>query len=344
MAVYGKLTPVFIVTGFLGSGKTTLLNHMLRHPSLKDAAVLVNEFGDVGLDHFLVEKMDENTVLLSSGCLCCTIRGDLKQAIIDLSIKRASGEVPPFKRLIIETTGLADPSPIMFTLSADIMIKHHYRLGTIITTVDAVNGSRHLDKYPESIKQVTVADRLVITKTDIADADKTTALLDRLHHLNPTAEFITAIGGEVDVRRMLRADVYDARTKGAEVLRWLAEEKERPETHEHAHNRNRHDEHIHSFTLTFDEPLDWTAFGIWLTMLLHTHGERVLRVKGILNVRDVDVPVIINGVQHVVHPPMHLDAWPDDDRRSRIVFIVDDLDRASIERSLAAFNRVGAAA
>ena len=345
MAVYGKLTPVFIVTGFLGSGKTTLLNHILRHPSLRDAAVLVNEFGDVGLDHFLVEKMDENTVLLDSGCLCCTIRDDLKQSIIELSTKRARGEVPPFKRMIIETTGLADPSPIMFTLSADVMIKHHYRLGTIITTVDAVNGAHHLDKYPESLKQVTVADRLVITKTDIATPEQTAALRARLERLNPTAEFITAVGGEVDVRRLLRADVYDARTKGAEVLRWLAEEGERDkqDAHTHVHDRNRHDAHIHSFTLTFDEPLDWTAFGIWLTMLLHTHGERVLRVKGILNVKGVDAPVVINGVQHVVHPPMHLAAWPDDDKRSRIVFIVDDLDRASIERSLAAFNRVGAA-
>ena len=164
MAAYAKLTPVIVVTGFLGSGKTTLLNHMLRHPSLADAAVLVNEFGAVGLDHFLVEAMDENTVLLESGCLCCTIRGDLKDAIIALNSRRARGEIPPYRRLIIETTGLADPAPILFTLSADTVLKHHYRLGSVITTVDAVNGLRQLKRHPESVKQATVADRLVLTK------------------------------------------------------------------------------------------------------------------------------------------------------------------------------------
>ena len=163
MAAYSRLTPLFIVTGFFGSGKTTLLNRMLRHPSLRDAAVLVNEFGDVGLDHFLVEKMDENTVLLESGCLCCTIRDDLKDAIIELNGKRERGEVPRYKRMIIETTGLADPSPIIFTLNSDTVIKHHYRLGSIITTVDAVNGLKQLKRHAESVKQASVADRIVLT-------------------------------------------------------------------------------------------------------------------------------------------------------------------------------------
>ena len=162
MATYARLTPVIVVTGFLGSGKTTLLNHMLRHPSLADAAVLVNEFGAVGLDHFLVEAMDENTVLLESGCLCCTIRGDLKDSIIDLNSRRARGEIPPYRRLIVETTGLADPAPILFTLSADTVLKHHYRLGSVITTVDGVNGLRQLKRHPESVKQATVADRIVL--------------------------------------------------------------------------------------------------------------------------------------------------------------------------------------
>lgn len=338
MVVYGRLTPLFIVTGFLGSGKTTLLNRMLRHPSLKDAAVLVNEFGDVGLDHFLVEKMDENTVLLESGCLCCTIRDDLKEAIIELNSKRERGEVPYYKRMIIETTGLADPSPIIFTLNSDIIIKHHYRLGSIITTVDAVNGFRQMKRHAESVKQASVADRIVLTKTDIAEVGDVKRLRTKLERLNPSAELIEAVDGEVDVKRLLRADIYDARTKGAEVRRWLAAEAKNTDEHGHSHDVNRHDEHIRTFTLTFDEALDWTAFGIWLTMLLHAHGEKVLRVKGILNVKDVDAPVVINGVQHVVHPPMHLKAWPDDDHRSRIVFIVDDIEQDLIERSLAAFN------
>ena len=342
MAAYAGLTPVIVVTGFLGSGKTTLLNHMLRHPSLADAAVLVNEFGAVGLDHFLVEAMDENTVLLESGCLCCTIRGDLKDAIITLNSRRARGEIPPYRRLIIETTGLADPAPILFTLSADTVLKHHYRLGSVITTVDGVNGLRQLKRHPESVKQATVADRLVLTKPDIAEADTLARLRAKLRRLNASAEQITAVNGRVDVPRVLRADVYDARTKGAEVRRWLAAEADKAtaDDHVHAHDVSRHDENIHSFTLSFDGALDWTAFGIWLTMLLHTHGERVLRVKGILNVAGTEAPVVVNGVQHVVHPPIHLAAWPTDDRRSHIVFIVDGLAQDAIERSLAAFNRI----
>ena len=348
MAVYTRLTPVIVVTGFLGSGKTTLLNHMLRHPSLADAAVLVNEFGAVGLDHVLVEAMDESTVLLESGCLCCTIRGDLKDAIIALNSRRARGEIPAYRRLIVETTGLADPAPILFTLSADPVLKHHYRLGTVITTVDGVNGLRQLERHPESVKQATVADRIVLTKSDIADEVTLARLRARLARLNGSADHVTAVNGRVDVPRLLRADVYDVRTKGAEVRRWLAAEAKTAaaaadgDSHAHAHDISRHDETIHSFTLSFDGALDWTAFGIWLTMLLHTHGERVLRVKGILNVAGTDAPVIINGVQHVVHPPIHLRAWPSDDRRSHIVFIVDGLAQDAIESSLAAFNRIAA--
>ena len=358
MATYARLTPVIVVTGFLGSGKTTLLNHMLRHPSLADAAVLVNEFGAVGLDHFLVEAMDENTVLLESGCLCCTIRGDLKDSILALNSRRARGEIPPYRRLIVETTGLADPSPILYTLSADAVLKHHYRLGAVITTVDGVNGLRQLKRHPESVKQATVADRIVLTKPDIAEADTLARLRAKLTRLNQSAELIDALNGEVDVPRLLRADVYDARTKGAEVRRWLAAEAEKDAAekdaaekdaaedgaHAHGHDVSRHDEHIHSFTLSFEGALDWTAFGIWLTMLLHTHGEKVLRVKGILNVAGTDSPVVVNGVQHVVHPPIHLAAWPGDDRRSHIVFIVDGLAQADIERSLAAFNGIAAQA
>ncbi len=344
MAVYSRLTPLFIVTGFLGSGKTTLLNRMLRHPSLKDAAVLVNEFGAVGLDHFLVEKMDENTVLLESGCLCCTIRDDLKEAIIELNSKRERGEVPRYKRMIIETTGLADPSPIIFTLSSDTVIKHHYRLGSIITTVDAVNGLKQLKRHAESVKQASVADRVVLTKTDISEVADVKRLRTKLARLNSSAELIEAVNGKVDVKRLLRADIYDPATKGVEVRRWLDEEAHSPHDSTHGHDINRHDEHIRTFTMTFEDVLDWTAFGIWLTMLLHAHGEKVLRVKGILNVKGVDEPVVINGVQHVVHPPMHLKAWPDEDRRSKIVFIVDGIEQGLIERSLAAFNAAAKAA
>ena len=342
MSAYTELTPIFVLTGFLGSGKTTLLNHLLSHPSLSDAAVLINEFGEVGIDHQLVETVDESTVLLSSGCLCCTIRDDLKQAILEVHDKRARGIVPAFRRMIIETTGLADPAPILATFMNDVSLRHHYRLGTIITTVDAVNGLGQLDRQEESVKQATVADRIVLTKTDIADVAETAALRRRLERINSSAEFLVADHGVVDVERMLRADVYDPATKGQEVLRWIeAETAQTSGAAQHGHDVNRHDANIHSFCLIHDEPIDWTAFGIWLTMLLHTHGQDILRVKGLLNVQNVDTPVVINGVQHIIHPPMHLDAWPDEDRRSRVVFIVRGLERAQIEESLAIFNRLG---
>ena len=340
MSAYTALTPVLVVTGFLGSGKTTLLNRLLRHPALGDAAVLVNEFGEVGIDHQLVETVDESTVLLSSGCLCCTIRDDLKQAVLEIHDKRARGVVPPFGRVIVETTGLADPAPILATFMNDVSLRHLYRLAAVVATVDAVNGRAHLDRQEESVKQAAVADRLVLTKTDIADPAEAGALRGRLARLNPSAEILVAGHGAAEAEPLLRADVYDPAAKGREVLRWIEAEAARPAAG-HRHDANRHDARIHSFCLVHDEPVDWTAFGIWLTLLLHTHGGDVLRVKGLLNVAGADTPVVINGVQHVVHPPVHLDAWPDADRRSRVVFIVRGLERARIEESLAVFNRLG---
>lgn len=345
MGVYHQLIPVFVLTGFLGSGKTTLLNRMLRHPSLRDAAVLINEFGEVGLDHLLVERVDENTVVLEGGCLCCTIRDDLKETILSLDDRRARGEVPAYERMIIETTGLADPSPILFTLMAEKTLRHHYRLGTVITTIDTVNGWQHLDRQEEAVKQATVADRIVLTKTDIAEPDQIARLEQRLNQLNPSAELLIGEHGQVDIGELLHADIYDPATKESEVLRWIEAEALRESGgHDHAesHDVSRHDAHIHSFCLIYEEPIDWTAFGIWLTMLLHTHGENVLRVKGMLNVKGIETPVVINGVQHVVHPPMHLSAWPDADRRSRIVFIVRDIEPSRIVESLKIFNLIDA--
>ena len=333
-----------MLTGFLGSGKTTLLNRLLKHPALGDAAVLINEFGEVGIDHQLVEAVDESTVLLASGCLCCTIRDDLKQAILEVHDKRARGVVPPYRRMIVETTGLADPAPILATLMNDVSLRHHYRLGTIVTTVDAVNGLGQLERQEESVKQAAVADRIVLTKTDIAEASAIEALRRRLDRINPSAEFLVGNHGAVDPERVLRADVYDPAAKGGEVLRWIEAEAATIRTehaHGHGHDVNRHDASIHAFCLVHDEPVDWTAFGVWLTMLLHTHGEDILRVKGLLNVEGEETPVVINGVQHIIHPPMHLDAWPDESRQSRVVFIVRGLERALIERSLAVFNRLG---
>jgi G3E family GTPase len=336
MAEYASLIPVNLITGFLGSGKTTLLNRLLKAPELGNTAVLVNEFGAVGLDHLLLEAVDGETAVLQSGCVCCTIRGELALAMRALLSKRERGLVPRFTRLAIETTGLADPAPIVSTLIAEPVLRHHVRLGSIITTVDAVNGALHLGANRESVKQVAVADRLVVTKADIAAPAAVFGLEAVLRRLNPTAPILDAVKDRFAPEALMASDVYGSASKVAEVARWLSEAAH---VGHHQHDRNRHGDDIRAFCLTFDRPLDWSAFGLWLTMLLHAHGQSVLRVKGILNVEGLPAPVVIHGVQHVVHPPAHLDRWPDDDRRSRIVFIVRGLDPALIERSLGAFHR-----
>jgi G3E family GTPase len=340
--------PVNVITGFLGSGKTTLLRRLLDSPALADTAVLVNEFGEVGLDHHLLQRVDDEIVLLQSGCLCCTIRGDLSAAIRDLYTRREAGQIQAFRRLVVETTGLADPVPILSTIMAEPMLRHHFRLGNVVTTVDAVNGLLHLARQPESAKQAAVADRIVVTKTDIAEAREIAELRHRLLKLNPAAPHLEITPYvPVDPDTLLTRDLYDLAGRAAEVRRWLAIESENAAAGVHPHQHadvNRHDAQIHAFSLRFTQPLDWTAFGIWLTMLLHRHGTDVLRVKGMLNVGSGPGPVVVHGVQHLVHPPDHLPQWPDDDRSSRIVFIVRGLSREAIERSLNAFGRLGAPA
>ncbi len=360
MGDHPAFTPVNLITGFLGSGKTTLLQALLRDPALADTAVLINEFGEVGLDHHLLERIDETMVLLQSGCLCCTIRGELSDAIKDLHSKRDRGVIPPFRRLVVESTGLADPFPILSTVHADPVLKHHFRLGNVIATVDAVNGPAQLDRQPESVKQVAVADRLVLTKTDLVEEPAADAVAARIRALNPAAPLWRG-AAEVDAEALLSHDLFELAGKSEQARKWFAAEvdaarqgrghHDHDHGHEHAHglahreghahDPNRHGESIHAFSLVFEAPLDWTLFGIWLTMLLNRHGEQVLRVKGILNVAGAPTPVAVHGVQHLVHPPMHMGAWPDDDRRSRLVFIVDGLDRTAVERSLMAFAGLG---
>jgi G3E family GTPase len=327
MTDYAQLTPINVVTGFLGSGKTTLLQGLLSSPELRDTAVLVNEFGEVGLDHQLLQHVSESTLLLDNGCLCCAVRGDLQEALRNLLSQRSRGDVPYFRRVVIETSGLADPVPIAYTLLSEPVLQHHLRLGAIVATIDAANGLYHLENFEESRKQVAVADRLVMTKEELAGDIE--VLLRRIRQLNGSAPILRP--GDA-VAAVLTDDIHDAAGKGREIESWM---KAGADVQEHEHSDD-----IHSFSLTFETPLDWTAFGIWLSMLLNKHGENVLRVKGLLNVVDVATPVLINGVQHIVHPPSHLDAWPDQDRRSRLVFIVRGLERARIERSLAVFNRL----
>ena len=343
IAASPQLTPVNVLTGFLGSGKTTLLQRLLKSPALHDTAVLMNEFGEVGLDHHLLQRVDETTILLQSGCLCCTIRGDLSAALRELHSKRDRGSVAPYRRLVIETTGLADPVPVLTTITADPVLCHHYRLGNVITTVDAVNGHCHLDRQQESVKQAAVADRLVITKTELADRQTVGALVKRLRVLNPSAEIFLGFRIEDQAEHLVAHDLFDLSAKTDEVRRWFAQTPSSAVRSEdrNYHPRNRHGDDIQAFCLTFEEPLDWTAFGIWLTMLLNRHGPAVLRVKGILNICGEATPVAIHGVQQLVHPPVHMERWPDEDRRSRIVFITKGLNSDALQRSVRAFMHKG---
>lgn len=326
-----------LLTGFLGSGKTTLINALLKHPAMGETAVLVNEFGEIGLDHHLIERIDDETVLLNAGCLCCTVRGDLARALRDLFVRRVRGEVPRFARVLIETTGLADPAPIIHTLMTDQVIASRFALDGVVTTVDGVNGDLQLDRHTESVKQAAVADRIVITKCDLAGEDDLAALERGLARLNPGAALIRARHGAIPPEALFDAGLYNPATKSLDVQRWLREEAYADDHagHEHHHQDvNRHDERIRAYCLRYDEPLAWEAFVAWIRSLIATHGERLLRIKGIVNVAGEGKPIAIHGVQHLFHDPAQLPDWPDGDRRTLIVFITRDLDRAVVETML----------
>ena len=342
----GELLPVSVITGFLGSGKTTLLNRLLQHPDMAKTAVVINEFGEIGLDSDLVESADEDIVLMSSGCLCCTIRGELVDTLRGLYVKRARNEVPPFERLVIETTGLADPAPILHSLMADPVLSSRFRLDGVITTVDAVNGTGTLDNHFESVKQAAVADRILMTKSDLADEGAVASLGERLRGLNPGAEQLPVSFGDIAPGMLFEAGLYNPASKTLDVARWLREEAYREDDehghdHEHDHDHrdvNRHDERIRAFCMTIDDPLPWNSVATWLELLANYRGEDMLRVKGILNVEESDKPIVLHGVQHLFHPPVQLDAWPSEDRRSRVVFITRDMDEDTVQGMLDALS------
>ena len=314
--------PVSLITGFLGSGKTTLLNRLLRHEAMADSAVIINEYGEVSLDHLLVERVDGEVAVLASGCICCTIRSDLEETLRQLLVKRDRGEVSQFRRILIETTGLADPAPILQLLLNNPLVSHFLRLDTVVTTVDAVNAERQLDRQHEAVKQVALADRLLITKCDLVN--DTAALLQRLGRLNPAAKIERVTHGEIDPDLLFGAGLLDPAQKKIDVARWL---NERAFICEEV---NDHDAGITSFMLAFDEPLDWMTASRWLAYLRNARGEDLLRVKGILNLAGEPAPVVIHGVHHVFHSPVTLSAWPDADRRSKIVFITRGITRDDV--------------
>jgi len=339
----GPPIPLNVLTGFLGAGKTTLLNRLLKDPALADTAVVINEFGEIGLDHLLVERADDGLVTLTTGCLCCTVRGDLVEALERLLRALDNGRAS-FRRVVVETTGLADPAPVLHSAMLHPYLVLRFRLDGVVTLVDAVNGLTTLDQHPEAVKQAAVADRLVLSKTDLLDTperrDAADRLRARLRALNPAAPILDA-RSEVNPARLLECGLFDAERKIPDVTRWLAAEAyaEAASDHHHdRHDRNRHDDHIRAFAIVTEEALSSAAFDMFLDLLRSLHGPLLLRLKGVVKLAEApDQPVVIHGVQHVFHPPAALPAWPDEDRRTRLVFITRDLDPRVIRETFAAF-------
>jgi G3E family GTPase len=348
--------PLTLLTGFLGAGKTTLLNRLLRDPDLRDTAVLINEFGEIPLDHLLVEKIDGDMMVLSSGCLCCNLRGDLVTALEKLLRNLDNGRAS-FARVIVETTGLADPAPLLQTLMQHPYLVMRFRLDGVVTLVDAVNGSDTLDHHPEAVKQAAVADRIVLTKTDLLatpdGAAKREALIARLRKLNPAAPILDAAAGEANAAALTGCGLYDPARKIPDVSRWLADEAvavaqahDHRHSHDHHHDHgrhdhsdvNRHDDRVRAFTLATERAIPAAMLDLFLELLRSTHGPNLLRMKAIVHIEETpDRPMVLHGVQHVLHPATQLEAWPDADRRTRMVFIVRDIEPRVIRELVDAF-------
>lgn len=351
--------PVTVLTGFLGSGKTTLLNRLLKDPALSDTAVIINEFGDVGLDHLLVEQSDEGIIELSDGCLCCTVRGALVDTLSMLVEKVQTGRIARLRRVIIETTGLADPAPVLQSIMGHPVMLQAFRLDGVLTTVDAVNGGATLDAHMEAVKQVAMADRIVLTKTDMPDAAAgLNELKLRLLRLNPAAPQLAAFSSEAGVAALFDCGLYNPATKTTDVERWLNEEAYRDREaerqgieghHDHDHNHdghdhhhhdvNRHDRAIRAFTLIHDQPIPYASVDMFFDLLRATQGEQLLRMKGIIQLADdPSRPLVIHGVQKILHPPVKLTAWPSADHRTRIVIIAKDIPESYVRDLFAAFT------
>lgn len=361
--------PVTILTGFLGAGKTTLLNRLLADPALADTAVIINEFGEVSIDHLIVARADEGIVELSSGCLCCTVRGELVTTLEDLLRGVDNGRIPHLARVVIETTGLADPAPVMHSVMLHPYLVQRYRLDGVVTVVDAVNGAATLDAHEEAVKQVAVADRLVLAKGDLAEAAGRAALVARLRALNPAAPILDNAAGEATAAALLDCGLYDPATKIPDVARWLAAEAygapgqggghghddhghhhghhhhddhdhhDHHHAHDHAHDVNRHDARIRAFSLVSETPIPAATLDLFLDLLRSAHGPKLLRMKGIVQVAETpDRPLVIHAVQHVLHPPVELPAWPGGERLTRLVFITRDLDESFVRGLFDAFT------
>lgn len=344
---------VSVLTGFLGAGKTTLLNRLLKDPSLTDTAVIINEFGDVAIDHLLVEQSSDGVIELSDGCLCCTVRGELVDTLADLVERMQLGKIGQLKRVIVETTGLADPVPVLQSIMGHPALVQAYRLDGVVTVVDAVNGAATLDAHEEAVRQVAVADRIVISKDTMAPGEgrDVDALVGRLRQINPHAVILRA--EEATPARLFDSGLYDPKSKTADVARWLGEAHRHGHDHDHAHHdhaygdhshghdneAHRHDSRVKSFTLVHDKPIPYAAVDTFLELLRSVHGEKLLRMKGIIELAEQpDRPLVVHAVQRLLHPPARLPAWPDGQRGTRLVIIGFDLAEDHVKRLFAAIT------
>jgi len=327
--------PVTLLTGFLGSGKTTLLNQLIR--LLPHTAIVMNEFGEVGLDHQLLEKTDGPLALLAGGCVCCTVKGSLSPTLKNLFMSASNGSIPSFERVIVETTGVADPTPIIETLINDRWVAARFQLQGVVTTIDAVLGEQQLDSYEESVKQVAVADRLILTKTDLAKPAQIDALTARIGTINQSAPMISVVKGAVDPAEIFHASAYNPAGNAGEIKSWVSEARFMPASQgafvtakPAAHDP--HDDRIHSYSIYRDEPLEWDALYAALKKLVSFSPRQIIRVKGLINLKGKNTPTVVHGVQHVLYPPVELAEWPDNDHRSRLVMITYDMDPAVAQK------------
>ena len=339
MSSFPKNIGISVLTGFLGSGKTTILTSLIKQKQMANAAIIINEFGEIGLDHDLIETTDENVIELQNGCICCTIQDDLKTTLLNLLKKMEKGDISPYNHVIIETTGLADPVPIIHTLMTSLDLQRIYSIDGVITVVDSINGESTYNAHEESVKQTAFADRIILSKTDIADKGTVDALTKRIKSINPKVTIIKSDKNSLPVSKLLGLNDYNPQNKEWNVREWLDIEKNKSSNHSHDHHDhhnhehdvNRHGDNIETFAMVTSQPVSMTAVNFFLELLMSQMGENILRIKGILNIKGQSSPAVIHGVQHIFHPLEWLGKWPSEGKQSRLVFITKNIKKDIID-------------